>query len=157
MLHLLFLIILHRVTVGSHGHHLLHLLVIEIVVTKKSEEARAQLWLDVGCHPHLILVLAVDPHLPAASTVEGVTLHLQGKGVQALVDDGVLQIQGHLHLDVDLDTEVEVLKENDLENIADYQAEAADAQAEVVEAAEIEAAEAANQDLILLVLDARQM
>ena len=77
--------------------------------------------------------------------------------MQALVGDGVLQIQGHLHLDVGLDTEVEVLKENDLENIADYQAEAADAQAEVVEAAEIEAAEAANQDLILLVLDARQM
>ena len=122
MLHLLFLIILHRVTVGSHGHHLLHLLVIEIVVTKTSGEARAQLQLDVGCHPHLILV--VDPDLLAASAVEGVTLHLQGKGVQALVDDGVLQIRGLLRLDVDLDTEV--LKENDLKDIVDDRVEAAD-------------------------------
>ena len=67
--------------------------------------------------------------------------------MQALVDDGVLQIQGHLLLDVDLVTEV--LKRNDLENIADEQAEAA-------EAAEIAEAESAKQDLILLIIDTMQ-
>ena len=67
--------------------------------------------------------------------------------MQALVDDGVLQIQARLRLDVDLDTEV--LKGNDLENLADDHAEVP----EVVEAPE---AEAANQDLILLIIDAMQ-
>ena len=66
--------------------------------------------------------------------------------MQALVDDGALRIQGRRHLDVDIDAEVQVLKGKDLENIADDQAEAA-------EAAE---AEAANQDLILLNRDAMQ-
>ena len=64
--------------------------------------------------------------------------------MQALAVDGVLQIQGRLRLDVGLD--MEVLKRNDLENIADDQAE-------VAEAAE---AEVANQDLILLIIDALQ-
>ena len=64
--------------------------------------------------------------------------------MQALVDDGVLQIQGHLLLNVDLVTEV--LKRNDLENIADEQAEAA----------EIAEAESAKQDLILLIIDTMQ-
>ena len=64
--------------------------------------------------------------------------------MQALVDDGVPQIQGHLLLDVDLVTEV--LKRNDLENIADEQAEAA----------EIAEAESAKQDLILLIIDTMQ-
>ena len=69
MLHLL-LLILHHVTVGNHGHHPLHPLVIEIVVTKKSGEARAPRWPDVvGSRPHLILT--VDPNLLAANTVEG--------------------------------------------------------------------------------------
>lgn len=64
--------------------------------------------------------------------------------MQALAVDGVLQIQGRLRLDVGLD--MEVLKRNDLENIADDRAE-------VAEAAE---AEVANQDLILLIIDALQ-
>ena len=71
ILHLL-LLVLHHLTVGSHGRHLLLLLVTEIVVTKKLGEARAHLWPDVvGCprRPHLIP--AVDPDLLAASTVEG--------------------------------------------------------------------------------------
>ena len=61
--------------------------------------------------------------------------------MQALVDDEVLQIQGrgHLHLDT-TDAEVQVLKGKDLENVADDQAVAAEA-------------EAADQDLILLVID----
>jgi hypothetical protein len=70
--------------------------------------------------------------------------------VQALVDDGVLHIQGRRHLiDIDLDAEVQVLKRNDQENIADDKVEAA-------EAAEAAEAEVANQDLILLILDAMQ-
>jgi hypothetical protein len=67
--------------------------------------------------------------------------------VQALVDDdGVLQIQGRRHPDLDLDAEVQVLKGEDPENIADDEAE-------VAEAAE---AETADQDLILLIIDAMQ-
>ena len=66
--------------------------------------------------------------------------------MQALVDDGVLHIQGRRPLDVDLDVKVRVLKRNDQGNIADDKAEAA-------EAAEIEVA---NQDLILLIIDAMQ-
>ena len=70
MLHLL-LLILHHVTVGSHGRHLLHLRVMtDIVVTKKSGEARVHLRPDVvGCRSQLILVV-VDLNLLAASTVE---------------------------------------------------------------------------------------
>ena len=71
MLHLL-LLILHHVTVGSLGHHLLHhLLVKEIVGTKRSGEVRVHFWPDVvGClrRPHLILT--VDPNLLAAGMVE---------------------------------------------------------------------------------------
>jgi hypothetical protein len=76
--------------------------------------------------------------------------------VQALVDDGVLQIHGHLHLGVDLDKEV--LKRNNLEDVSDDQAEVADDRAEVVEAAEVAEAETANQDLLLLIIkDALQI
>ena len=108
----------------------------EIVVTKKSREVRVHLRPDVvGCRPRLILV--VDPNLLAASTVES------GGGVQALVGDGVLQIQDRDRLDLDIVAEILVLKRNDLVNIADDQAEAAEA----VEA------EIANQDLILLIID----
>ena len=71
MLHLL-LLILHHVTVGSHGHHLLLLLMTEIAVTKKPGEARAHLCPDVvGCLRRLHLILTVDPDLLTASTVEG--------------------------------------------------------------------------------------
>lgn len=70
--------------------------------------------------------------------------------MQALVGDGVHQIQGRDRLnDLDVVAEVLVLEGNDLENIADDQAEAAG----VAEAAE---AETANQDLILLIIDAMQ-
>jgi hypothetical protein len=54
---------------------------------------------------------------------------------------GVFQIQGRRHCDFDVAAEVEVSKGKDLENIADNQA--------VLVAAE---AEAANQDLILLII-----
>lgn len=77
---------------------------------------------------------------------------MQGEGVQALVGDGVHQIRGRDRLnDLDVVAEVLVLEGNDQENIADDQAEAA----EVAEAAEAEA-ETANQDLILLIIDAMQ-
>lgn len=63
--------------------------------------------------------------------------------MQALVDDdGVLQVQARLQLDLDLDTGV--LKRNDLEDIADDHAEVAPE------------AETANQNLILLIIDAMQ-
>ena len=72
--------------------------------------------------------------------------------MQALVGDGVHQIRGRDRLnDLDVVAEVLVLEGNDQENIADDQAEAA----EVAEAAEAEA-ETANQDLILLIIDAMQ-
>lgn len=69
--------------------------------------------------------------------------------MQALVVDGVLQIQGRLHLDVGLDTEV--LKRNDLEYVADDQAAVVEAAGTAAEAAETEAA---YQDHILLITDA---
>ena len=56
--------------------------------------------------------------------------------MQALVDDGVLQIQGRGHLDLGTDAEVQVLIGKD----PDDQAVAAEA-------------EAVDQDLILLVID----
>ena len=64
-MHRLLFLILHHVTVGSLGRHLLRL-VIAIVVTKKSVLLRPDV---VVCRP--LLILAVDPILLAASTVGG--------------------------------------------------------------------------------------
>jgi hypothetical protein len=135
----LLLLILHHVTVGGHGHHLL-LLVTENVVTRMPGEVGAHLLDVVACLQCRHLILAVYRTLLAASTLEGgAQVLLQGKEVQALVvDEGVL----HLHLHpLNLDAEVQVMKGEGLENMQDDQASAG--------------VETANQDL--LVLDVMQM
>jgi len=96
--------------------------VTESVVSRTLGKVGAHLPLDVvGC---LLLILAADPDLLPASTLEGgVQALLQGKGAQAHVDvEGVLQSQGLHHLD--LDAEVQVLKGKDLGNMPDDQASA---------------------------------
>lgn len=67
----LLLLVLHHVTVGGDGHHLLLPLVTEIVVTKTAREVGAQLPDVVACLQRLHLILVVDPALLAASMLEG--------------------------------------------------------------------------------------